>query len=82
MSRDKKTRRLKGKLNIKSGSKKNFIGDGELGKIPSKNKLAKHKNRPKSAFQKAMDNPPPAVAPDTVVETVVDTVEDNQEDSI
>lgn len=57
MSRDKKTRRLKGKLNIKTGSKKNFILDNDMGKIPSKNKLAKHKNRLKSAFEKAKDDP-------------------------
>lgn len=73
MSRDKKNRRLKGKLTVKTGSKKNFIGDGELGKIPSKNKLAKHKTRLKSAFQKGIDNPPVA-AP---VEELKDSVDDS-----
>jgi hypothetical protein len=52
MSRSKKTRRLKGKQSIKTGSKKDFIKPGEKGKIPSKNRLKKHKERPKSAYQK------------------------------
>jgi hypothetical protein len=56
MSRDKKTRRLKGKLNVKTGSKKNFILDNDMGKIPSKNKLAKHKHRLKSAYQKSLES--------------------------
>lgn len=55
MSRTKKTRRLKGKQSIKTGSKKDFIKPGEQGKIPSKNRLKKHKNRPKSAYQKYLD---------------------------
>ena len=53
MSRTKKSRRIKGKLNIKTGSKKAFIAPGDKGKIPSQNKLAKHKkNRQKSAYEK------------------------------
>lgn len=55
MSRSKKTRRIKGKLNVKTGSRKDFIKPGEKGKIPSKNKLKKHKNRPKSAYQKYLE---------------------------
>lgn len=69
MSRDKKTRRLKGKLNVKTGSKKNFILDNDMGKIPSKNKLAKHKNRLKSAFQKAKDDPNSVPANETAPES-------------
>jgi len=56
MSHSKKTRRLKGKLDIKTGSKKSFINPSELGKMPSKNKLAKHKNRQKSAYQKFIES--------------------------
>lgn len=55
MPRQKKSRRLKGKLDIKTGSKKNFIATEDKGKIPSKNKLKKHKNKPKSAYQKHLD---------------------------
>ncbi|AJQ95419.1 hypothetical protein [Gynuella sunshinyii] len=55
MSRVKKTRSLKNKLKIKTGSKKSFIAAGELGKIPSKNKLSKHKKRQKSAYQKFLE---------------------------
>lgn len=52
MSRRKKSRTLKGKLAIKTGSKKDFYRDDEKGKIPSHNRLAKHKkNRQKSAYQ-------------------------------
>ena len=57
MSRVKKSKRIKDKLGIKTGSKKSFIAPGEYGKIPSKNKLAKHKkNRKKSAFEKFIEN--------------------------
>ena len=52
MSRRKKTRSLKGKLNVKTGSKKDLIGRGEKGKIPSHNRLAKHTKRQQSAYQK------------------------------
>lgn len=55
MSRRKKTRSLKGKLNVKTGSKKDFIGRGEKGQIPTHNRLAKHKKRQKSAYQKYLD---------------------------
>lgn len=51
MSRLKKTRRLKGKLNIKSGSRKNFIEAGQKGKIPAPNRLAKHDRQP-STYEK------------------------------
>lgn len=56
MSHSKKTRRIKGKLDIKTGSKKSFINSSEMGKMPSKNKLAKHKNRQKSAYQKSIES--------------------------
>ena len=56
MSHSKKNRRIKGKLDIKTGSKKSFINSSELGNMPSKNKLAKHKNRQKSAYQKSIEN--------------------------
>jgi len=56
MSHSKKTRKLKGKLDIKTGSKKSFINPSELGKMPSKNKLSKHKNRQKSAYQKFIES--------------------------
>ncbi|MCH8532679.1 MAG: hypothetical protein LAT65_17645 [Saccharospirillum sp.] len=52
MSRKKKTRSLKGKINIKTGSKNDLIGRGEKGKIPSHNRLAKHSKRQQSAYQK------------------------------
>lgn len=52
MSRKKKSRSLKGKLNVKTGSKKDLIGRGEKGKIPSHNRLAKHSKRQQSAYQK------------------------------
>lgn len=52
MSRKKKSRSLKGKLNVKTGSKKDLIGRSEKGKIPSHNRLAKHTRRQQSAYQK------------------------------
>lgn len=55
MSRSKKTRTMKGKLNVKTGSKKDFIRDDEKGKIPSHNRLAKHKKRQKSAYQRFLE---------------------------
>lgn len=55
MSRKKKSRSLKGKLNVKTGSKKDFIGKGEKGRIPTHNRLAKHKKRQKSAYQKYLE---------------------------
>jgi len=56
MSRAKASRRMKGKLGIKTGSKKDFIKQGELGKIPSKNKLSKHKgSKLKSAYEKFLE---------------------------
>lgn len=56
MSRAKKSRRMKGKVGIKTGSKKNFIKPGDLGKIPSKNKLSKHKStKQKSAYEKYLE---------------------------
>lgn len=55
MSRSKKSRRLKGKAGIKTGSKKDFIKEGELGKIPSHNRLAKHKKKQKSAYQRYLE---------------------------
>lgn len=55
MSRRKKSRSLKDRLGIKTGSKKTFISKGEKGKIPSKNRLAKHKNRSKSAYAKFLE---------------------------
>lgn len=55
MSRTKKSRSLKGKLNVKTGSKKDYIGQGEKGRIPSHNRLAKHKKRQKSAYQKYLE---------------------------
>lgn len=56
MSRTKKSRRLKDKLDIKTGSKKNFIERGQKGRIPSKNKLAKHPDKLKSAFKKHLED--------------------------
>jgi len=55
MSRRKKSRSLKDRLGIKTGSKKNFISDADKGKIPSKNRLAKHKHRSKSAYAKFLE---------------------------
>ena len=55
MSRKKKSRSLKNKLQIKTGSKRSFIASEDLGKIPSKNKLSKHKKRQKSAYQKYLE---------------------------
>lgn len=55
MSRRKKSRSLKDRLGIKTGSKKTFISKGDKGKIPSKNRLAKHKNRSKSAYAKFLE---------------------------
>lgn len=55
MSRTKKSRSLKDRLNVKTGSKKDFIDRSENGKIPSHNRLAKHKNRPKSAYQRHIE---------------------------
>ena len=55
MSRTKKSRTMKNKLNIQTGSKRAFIVQGDMGKIPSKNKLSKHKNRQKSAYQKHLE---------------------------
>lgn len=52
MARTKKTRRLKSLVSLKTGSKQDLIKAGEKGKIPSKNKLSKHKNKPKSAYAK------------------------------
>ncbi|MEJ2042936.1 MAG: hypothetical protein P8X89_06650 [Reinekea sp.] len=55
MSRSKKSRTMKGKLGVKTGSKKDFIKEDEKGKIPSHNRLSKHKNRQKSAYQRFLD---------------------------
>lgn len=56
MSRTKKSRTLKDRVGIKTGSKKDFIKQGEKGKIPSHNKLAKHKkNKQKSAYQRYLE---------------------------
>ncbi|MBU2863174.1 hypothetical protein QWZ13_10690 [Reinekea marina] len=56
MSRSKGSRTMKGKLGIKTGSKKDFIKQGEKGKIPTHNRLEKHKkSRQKSAYQKFLD---------------------------
>jgi len=52
MARSKKSRGLKGKIAVKTGSKKDFIKQGEMGKIPSHNRLTKHKGKKlKSAYQ-------------------------------
>ena len=52
MPRKSKSRSLKGLLGVKTGSKKDFIKQGEMGKIPSHNRLEKHKHkRMKSAYQ-------------------------------
>lgn len=42
---------MKDRVGIKTGSKKDFIKQGEMGKIPSHNRLAKHKKKQKSAYQ-------------------------------
>lgn len=55
MSRKKKSRSLKDKLNVRTGSKQDFIGKGEKGRIPTHNRLAKHKKRQKSAYQKYLE---------------------------
>lgn len=55
MSRRKKTRRLKDKLSIRTGSKKDFIPRGQEGRIASRNTLAKHRRRQKSAFEKHIE---------------------------
>ena len=55
MSRSKKSRSIKSKVNIKTGSKKALIDDRDRGKIASKNKLKKHKKRQKSAYQKHLE---------------------------
>lgn len=55
MSRSKKTRTMKDKIGVKTGSKKDFIKQGEKGKIPSHNRLAKHKKRQKSAYQRYLE---------------------------
>jgi len=56
MSRAKKSRTMKGKLGVKTGSKKDFIKQGEMGKIPSHNRLAKHKKtKQKSAYQRFLE---------------------------
>ncbi|TXR53419.1 hypothetical protein [Reinekea thalattae] len=52
MSRSRKSRRMKDRVGIKTGSKKDFIKQGEMGKIPSHNRLAKHKKKQKSAYQR------------------------------
>lgn len=81
MARSKKTRRLKGKLDVKTGSKKSFINQGEMGKIPSKNKLAKHKNRQKSAYQKyveTMDTSADNNVQEPADETSVETEEEDK----
>ena len=55
MSRSKKSRSLKSKVSLKTGSKSKILDeDGNRGNIPSKNKLSKHKKKPKSAYAKAM----------------------------
>ena len=55
MSRSKKSRSLKSKVSLKTGSKSKILDeDGNRGKIPSKNTLSKHKKKPKSAYAKAM----------------------------
>jgi hypothetical protein len=56
MARGKKSRTMKGKLGIKTGSKKDFIKQGENGKIPSHNRLDKHKKTmQKSAYQRHLE---------------------------
>jgi len=56
MSRSKKSRTLKARIGVKTGSKKDFIKQGEMGKIPSHNRLEKHKkNKQKSAYQLSLE---------------------------
>lgn len=55
MSRRKKSRSLKSKINVKTGSKKDFVSESDKGRIPSHNRLAKHKNRQKSAYQRFIE---------------------------
>jgi hypothetical protein len=56
MARGKKSRTMKNKLGIKTGSKKDFIKQGEKGKIPSHNRLEKHKKtKQKSAYQQFLE---------------------------
>lgn len=55
MSRRKKSRTMKDKIGVKTGSKKDFIKQGEKGKIPSHNRLSKHKKRQKSAYQRFLE---------------------------
>ena len=55
MSRSKKSRSLKSVVSLKTGSKSKILDEeGNRGRIPSKNKLSKHKKKPKSAYAKAM----------------------------
>ncbi|MCJ8312418.1 MAG: hypothetical protein HRU38_09440 [Saccharospirillaceae bacterium] len=55
MSRSKKSRSLKSKVSLKTGSKSKILDEeGNRGKIPSKNTLSKHKKKPISAYAKAM----------------------------
>jgi len=87
MSRAKKTRSLKGKLKVKTGSKKDFIGKGEKGRIPSHNRLAKHKKRQKSVYQKHLEEnnltdssagaPKPGPTPAPAVEPEEEPVQQN-----
>ena len=56
MARSKKTRTMKNKLSVKTGSKKDFIKQGEKGKIPSHKRLDKHKKtKQKSAYQQFLE---------------------------
>ncbi|WP_040556698.1 hypothetical protein [Reinekea blandensis] len=55
MARKKKSRTMKDKIGVKTGSKKDFIKQGEKGKIPSHNRLSKHKKRQKSAYQRFLE---------------------------
>ncbi|MDO7641946.1 MAG: hypothetical protein MUQ43_01655 [Reinekea forsetii] len=56
MPRKSKSRSMKGLLGVKTGSKKDFIKQGEMGKIPSHNRLEKHKHkRMKSAYQQFLE---------------------------
>jgi len=55
MSRSKKTRSLKSVVSLKTGSKSKILDEeGNRGRIPSKNKLSKHKKKPKSAYAKSL----------------------------
>lgn len=52
----KKGRTLKERVSIKTGSKKDFIKQGEKGKIPSHNRLDKHRrSKQKSAYQRFLE---------------------------